>query len=79
MAIRVIDDTKLNNIAVAIQAKDNGGQMTVDEMPGRIDNITVAPVPVQNPALILWDWEGTKLAEYSAEDALALTELPAGA
>ena len=77
MAIRVIDDTKLQNIAVAIQSKDNGGQMTVDEMPGRIDNITVAPVPVQNPALILWDWEGTKLAEYSREDALALTELPA--
>jgi hypothetical protein len=25
----------------------------------------------------LWDREGTKLAEYSAEDALALTELPA--
>ena len=37
MAIRVIDDTKLNNIAVAIQAKDSGGQMTVDEMPNRID------------------------------------------
>ena len=77
MAIRVIDDTKLQNIAVAIQSKDNGGQMTVDQMAGRIDNIIVAPVPVQNPALILWDWEGTKLAEYSAEDALALTELPA--
>ena len=39
MAIRVIDDTKLNNIAVAIQAKDNGGQMTVGEMPTRIANI----------------------------------------
>ncbi len=39
MAIRVIDDTKLQNIAVAIQAKDNGGQMTVDEMPTRIANI----------------------------------------
>lgn len=77
MATRVIDDTKLQNIAVAIQSKDNGGQMTVDEMAGRIDNIIVAPVPVQNPALILWDWEGTKLAEYSREDALALTELPA--
>ena len=36
MATRVIDDTKLNNIAVAIQAKDNGGQMTVDEMPSRV-------------------------------------------
>lgn len=36
MATRVIDDSKLQNIAVAIQGKDNGGQMTVDEMPGRI-------------------------------------------
>ena len=39
MAIRVIDDTKLNNIAVAIQTKDSGGQMTVDDMPTRIANI----------------------------------------
>ena len=39
MAIRVIDDTKLQNIAIAIQAKDNGGQMTVDEMAGRIEAI----------------------------------------
>lgn len=37
MATRIIDDAKLQNIAVAIQAKDNGGQMTVDEMPTRID------------------------------------------
>lgn len=36
MAIRVIDDSKLQDIAVAIQAKDSGGQMTVDEMPTRI-------------------------------------------
>lgn len=39
MAIRVIDDTKLQNIAVAIQSKDNGGQMTVDQMAGRIEAI----------------------------------------
>ena len=39
MAIRVIDDSKLNDIAVAIQTKDSGGQMTVDEMPTRIANI----------------------------------------
>ena len=76
MATRVIDDAKLQNIAVAIQAKDNGGQMTVDEMPGRIEAIPTGSPTVLNPALILWDWEGTKLAEYSAEDALALTELP---
>lgn len=37
MATRVIDDSKLNDIAVAIQSKDNGGQMTVDDMPDRID------------------------------------------
>ena len=36
MATRVIDDTKLQNIAVAIQGKDSGGTMTVDEMPARI-------------------------------------------
>lgn len=36
MATRVIDDTKLQNIAVAIQGKDSGGVMTVDEMPTRI-------------------------------------------
>ena len=76
MVTRVIDDTKLNNIAVAIQAKDGGGQMTVDEMPGRIEALPVYE-SVSDPALVLWDWEGTKLAEYSAEDALALTELPA--
>lgn len=35
------------------------------------------PAPVRNPALVLWDWEGTKLAAYSREDTLALTELPA--
>ena len=39
MATRVIDDSKLQDIAVAIQGKDSGGQMTVDEMPTRIANI----------------------------------------
>jgi hypothetical protein len=42
MATRVIDDTKLNDIAVAIQAKDSGGRMTVDDMPTRIQAIQVA-------------------------------------
>ena len=77
MATRVIDDSKLNDIAVAIQAKDSGGQMTVDEMPGRIEALPTGSGGVANPALVLWDWEGTKLAEYSSEDALAMTELPA--
>ena len=39
MATRVIDDTKLQNIAVAIQGKDSGGTMTVDEMPSRINSL----------------------------------------
>ena len=30
-----------------------------------------------DPALILWDWEGTPLAYYTKSQALALTELPA--
>lgn len=47
MAIRVIDDSKLQNIAVAIQGKDGGGQMTVDEMPTRI-----ATIPTQDNALL---------------------------
>lgn len=49
MATRVIDDTKLQNIAVAIQSKDSGGQMTVDEMPTRIAAMQVAdPYEVMN-------------------------------
>ena len=49
MATRIIDDTKLQDIAVAIQGKDGGGQMTVDEMPGRIQAIQVGdPYQVMN-------------------------------
>ena len=47
MATRVIDDTKLNNIAIAIQAKDSGGQMTIDEMPTRITNISSGGTLIQ--------------------------------
>lgn len=47
MAIRVIDDSKLQDIAVAIQGKDSGGTMTVDEMPTRI-----AEIPTQDNALL---------------------------
>ena len=47
MATRVIDDTKLQNIAVAIQGKDSGGTMTVDEMPARI-----AAIPTQGNTLL---------------------------
>ena len=47
MATRVIDDSKLQAIAVAVQGKDNGGVMTVDEMPTRI-----AAIPSQDMTLI---------------------------
>ncbi len=47
MATRVIDDVKLQAIAVAVQGKDNGGVMTVDEMPTRI-----AAIPSQDMTLI---------------------------
>ena len=77
MATRVIDDSKLNDIAVAIQAKDSGGQMTVDEMPTRIGALPSPTPVVSNPVLVLWDWEGTKLAEYDKDTVLSLNELPA--
>ena len=41
MAIRVIDDSILQGIAEAIQAKDDGGKMYDTEMRGRIEAIPV--------------------------------------
>ena len=78
MAIRVIDDIKLQNIAVAIQGKDGGGTMTVDQMPTRITAIpTIPEKPDPNGALLLMDWEGTLLFGYSVEEVQAMTSLPA--
>ena len=77
MATRVIDDSKLQNIAVAIQGKDGGGQMTVDEMPTRITAISPIPEkPDPNGALLLMDWEGTILQSYTHAEAMALEALP---
>ena len=75
MAIRVIDDTKLNNIAVAIQAKDSGGQMTVDEMPTRIENIPSGG-GVEAQKVNFYDFKGNLAHSYTAAEAEALTELP---
>ena len=69
------DNGYFEDIGESIVSKDGGEMPDKSAMAGRI--AALPPVPVANPALILWDWEGTKLAEYSAEDALALTELPA--
>lgn len=76
MATRVIDDTKLQNIAVAIQGKDSGGTMTVDEMPTRIADIPAFSEIDKNAPLIFIDWDGTIIQSYSREDALALEALP---
>jgi len=77
MAIRVIDDTKLQNIAVAIQGKDGGGQMTVDEMPTRIAEIPTGGGSVEKKDVNFYDWEGTLLFGYSVEEVQAMTSLPA--
>ena len=74
MATRVIDDSKLQDIAVAIQGKDGGGQMTVDEMPTRIAEI---PLPVEKKDVNFYDWDGTLLFGYSVEEVQAMTSLPA--
>ena len=75
MATRVIDDAKLNNIAIAIQAKDNGGQMTVDEMPTRIANIPTGG-GVKTQKVNFYDFKGNLAHSYTAAEAEALTELP---
>ena len=71
------DSEYFNNIGEAIVSKDGGEMPDKSEMADRIEAIPTGSPTVLNPALTLWDWEGTKLAEYSAEDTLALTELPA--
>ena len=77
MAIRVIDDTKLQNIAVAIQGKDGGGQMTVDQMPTRIAEIPTGGGSVEKKDVNFYDWDGTLLFGYSVEEVQAMTSLPA--
>ncbi len=75
MAIRVIDDSKLQDIAVAIQGKDGGGQMTVDEMPTRIANIPSGG-GVKTQKVNFCDFKGNLAHSYTADEAEALTELP---
>ena len=66
-------------VASAITGKgvSTSSDATFEIMAQNIEAIPTGSPTVLNPALVLWDWGGgTKLAEYSAEDALALTELP---
>ena len=75
MATRVIDDTKLNDIAVAIQAKDSGGQMTIDEMPTRIANIPSGG-GIKEKTVNFYNYTGELLYSYTANEITELTELP---
>ena len=77
MATRVIDDSKLQDIAVAIQGKDSGGTMTVDEMPTRIAAIPTGGGSVEKKDVNFYDWEGTLLFGYSVEEVRGMTSLPA--
>ena len=81
MATRVIDDTKLQNIAAAIQGKDSGGTMTVDEMPTRI-----AAIPTGDEVLFSSDGRQytrtveipdgvTTLGEYAFYRCTGLTKI----
>lgn len=76
MATRVIDDTKLNNIAVAIQAKDNGSQMTVNEMPTRIEALNVIKPEVEPKYINFLDDDGTILYSWTEQELNEATELP---
>ena len=77
MATRVIDDSKLQDIAVAIQGKDGGGTMTVEQMPTRIAEIPTGGGSVEKKDVNFYDWEGTLLFCYSVEEVRAMTSLPA--
>ena len=80
MAIRVIDDSKLQDIAVAIQGKDGGGTMAVDEMPTRI-----ATIPTQDNALLnslinrsitsIENSEVTSIGAHAFQDCTNLTSV----
>ena len=77
MAIKMIDDSILQDIAESIQAKDGLGKMTPVQMPGRIDNISGGgDVPNPDDPLLLVDWDGTLLHSYTYEDAQQISEFP---
>ena len=77
MAIKMIDDSILQDIAESIQAKDGLGKMTPGQMPGRIDDLNGGgDVPNPDDPLLLVDWDGTLLYSYTYEDAQLISEFP---
>lgn len=76
MATRVIDDAKLQAIAVAVQGKDNGGVMTVDEIPERIEALNVVKPEVEPKYINFLDDDGTILYSWTEQELNEATELP---
>ena len=72
----VTDGDVLQNIAVAIQAKDSGGQMTVDEMPNRIEALNVVKPEVEPKYINFLDDDGTILYSWTEQELNEATELP---
>ncbi len=71
---------KLTAIADAIRSKTGeSSTLTLPEMAQAIEDIPTGSAVVTEQALNLYDWEGTLLKSYTAEEALALTALPAPA
>ena len=74
MAIRTIDDSILQGIAEAIQAKDGGGKMYDTEMRGRIEAIPSGGTTLKK-TVNFYTFKGLAYS-YTAEEAATLTEMP---
>lgn len=77
--LRVIEDTKLTNIADAIREKNRTEeQMTVDVMPDAIRSIqTASGEKVQKKDVNFYDYDGEILYSYTAAETAELTDMPA--
>lgn len=78
--LRVIEDTKLTNIADAIREKNRTEeQMTVDLMPDAIRAIQGggSGEKVQKKDVNFYDYDGEILYSYTAAETAELTEMPA--
>ncbi|MGN0134960.1 MAG: leucine-rich repeat domain-containing protein [Anaerotignum sp.] len=77
--LRVIEDTKLKNIADAIREKNRTEeQMTVDVMPDAIRSIqTASGEKVPKKDVNFYDYDGEILYSYTAAETAELTEMPA--
>ena len=80
MALGYIDSQAITDIADAIRAKDGSSStMTIAEMPQKIADIPSGggerPISDWKQVAII-DYDGTLIADYTRQEALALTALP---